>query len=162
MKEQSIEQGKYIIREDGTVYSVRSKKVLTPVKHNQGYLCVSLGANNKRLLHRLIAETLIPNPDNKPCVNHIDGNKHNNATANLEWCTYTENHLHAFRIGLRENPTGIELGTAKLSAEDVRWIRTNLEFGHKELGVCPLARRFNVSPATVRDAYYGKRYKSIV
>ena len=54
-------------------------------------------------LHRLIAETFIPNPDNLPCVNHIDGNKTNNDLHNLEWCSLLDNIRHAYKNSLMKN-----------------------------------------------------------
>ena len=56
-------------------------------------------------LHQLIAQTFIPNPENKPIVNHIDGNTLNNCVSNLEWCTQSENMQHAIRTGLINSET---------------------------------------------------------
>ena len=71
---------------------------------NSGYPTVDLWKNNKgtkHSVHRLVCIAFLDNPDNKPTVNHIDGNKENNEISNLEWNTYSENHIHAFDTGLK-------------------------------------------------------------
>ena len=80
----------YLIYPDGKVFSTKSNKFLKPNITPQGYKSVELFNNNgsKRLLiHRLVAQAFIPNPNNYPQVNHIDENPSNNAVTNLEWCT---------------------------------------------------------------------------
>ena len=59
------------------------------------------GNRHKTSVHRVIALTFIPNPLNKPQVNHIDGNKHNNLVCNLEWCTGSENMIHCYENNLQ-------------------------------------------------------------
>lgn len=73
---------------------------------SQGYQAVTLardGVNKKIRLHKLVALAFIPNPDNKPEINHKDGNKHNNCADNLEWVTPIENQRHAISSGLRDD-----------------------------------------------------------
>lgn len=105
----------YILWPDGQVFSLISNKflALTQQKYSKkqyrknrvGYIKVSL--NNKGFyIHRLLAQAFIPNPDNKPCVNHKDGNKLNNSLDNLEWVTELENQKHAFDTDLKQGVFG--------------------------------------------------------
>lgn len=88
-------EGLYRISNFGNVYSCRRKKLLHPAtSYSDGYALVLLykdGVNKMKGVHRLVAEAFIPNPNNLPIVDHIDGNKHNNHVLNLEWVTQKEN-----------------------------------------------------------------------
>ena len=79
------------------------ERILSPIMQSNGYWVVGLGFMGKRKIksiHRLVAEAFIENPDNKPQVNHIDGNKGNNNASNLEWATPSENTKHAYKTAL--------------------------------------------------------------
>lgn len=92
----------YLINKEGKVYSSKTKKFLG-IRNRGGYLAFTICVNNKRkdlFLHRALAITFIPNPENLPFINHKDGNKHNNALDNLEWCTGSQNVQHAYDTGL--------------------------------------------------------------
>ena len=93
-----------ITRKVKTFHGVRTSKgqLLKPLKTNTGYYRIDLKQNQKdkyMLIHRLVAETFIPNPNNYPVVNHIDGDITNNKSSNLEWCTQSHNIKEAFRLG---------------------------------------------------------------
>lgn len=79
------------------------ERIITQRISNKGYLTVTLsknGQSNTRQVHRLLAQAFIPNPENKATVNHVDGNKLNNSLDNLEWASYSENAIHAYKTGL--------------------------------------------------------------
>jgi hypothetical protein len=101
--------GEYHISNHGRVksYKCGKERILKPYLLGGGlpYYAYSLHIKNKRKIckvHRLVALAFIPNPDNKPQVNHKDGNKLNNHIDNLEWMTSKENHQHAWDTGLFE------------------------------------------------------------
>ena len=97
-------ESRYLVSQQGDVYSLKMKRLLKPVRTEKGYLSVELWEGYKRKvmkIHRLVAKNFIPNPRDCKEVNHIDGNKENNHVSNLEWCTRSENLKHAYRIGLR-------------------------------------------------------------
>lgn len=93
----------YSISTLGKVINNNTKKVKKPTDNysGKGYLCVDLHNNGKRkrfYVHRLVADAFIPNPENKPYINHKDGNPKNNRVENLEWCTPRENVEHASKV----------------------------------------------------------------
>lgn len=80
-------------------------KVLTPSLNRKGYAMVGLSVNGiggLKSVHRIIAGTFIPNPENKSQINHINGIKTDNRAENLEWCSQSENQIHAFSTGLNK------------------------------------------------------------
>ena len=101
-------EGRYMVSNFGRVKSMRylahdGEKIMKSVRHHTGYMIVSLGRKPRKnfLVHVLVANAFIENKDNKPYVNHIDGNKANNKTENLEWVMAKENTSHAIKTGLR-------------------------------------------------------------
>ena len=101
-------RGFYQVSNLGKIKNLKRKEVLLkPYISKQGYLNVKLidpyfKKGNNYLVHRLVAEAFIPNPENKPQVNHKDGNKLNNSVDNLEWVTSSENNQHAYNTGLNK------------------------------------------------------------
>lgn len=150
------------IKRTPTTTFLSKEKQLKPYKNCWGYMLVDMRKDGKRYLkcvHRIVAETFIPNPENKPQVNHIDGNKANNSVSNLEWCTCSENQYHGFKIGLK--PKGTLHPFSKFTEKDILYIKNNYSKDKKGFGIRSLAKQFNVCDSTIRQIITGKTYKDI-
>jgi hypothetical protein len=127
---------------------VRYLKTQSPL----GYPMFSVKVDGKRnylFVHKTLARIFIPNPDNKPEINHKDGNRKNFSLENLEWCTHQENMAHAFRTGLAPLPKtgkGEASPSAKLTDEKVKQIKELLREGVSKKAI---ADQFGVRPGTI-------------
>ena len=119
---------------------------------SKGYQKVGLYSNNKRTnlyIHRLVAKAFIDNSENKPEVNHINGIKTDNRVGNLEWCTSSENKVHAYDNGLSQPIKGEFNGKSKLSKEDVLEIRKKYNAG--SITQRELSLRYKVSQCMINN-----------
>lgn len=164
-------EGLYEVSNMGNVRSLNYRctgeiKILKLCKDKDGYMVVNLYKNKKlyrKSVHRLVAATFIPNIDNKPQVNHIDGDKTNNRVSNLEWCTNSENQHHAWATGLKkiteehkrkigEANKGKYKGENNPQSRQVRCITTDETFNCMIEG----ATKYNVDPSHISKCCKGK------
>lgn len=143
--------GRYFISSAGEVKSIYGSCKL--IKHYQarGYHKVNLRLKKRQTaqhVHRLVAFAFIPNPENKPYVNHIDGVKSNNNKENLEWCTASENNSHAYKIGLKKY-TGV-----KIAVE--RYDKTGAYIDTYD-SACSAAKKLNMEPSCITRCCKKKR-----
>lgn len=147
---QAVSLGEYVLFDDGEILS-KDKQIMIPQKDEKGYLRIRLrygdvdkyGAKTYKI-HRLVAENFIPNPDKKPQVNHINGDKTDNRVENLEWVTNTENINHAIETGLQDN-------TSSQMNELGGQIRTAIERGYV---IKDIAEKNGISEKTIRRRVY--------
>ncbi len=142
----------YFVSKCGEVYSNKQGivKLMKPYKTKCGYLRLSLNFKKLErknfLVHRLVAITYLPNPENKPFLNHKDGNKTNNSVSNLEWCTNAENVSHAYINGLMDR---------RLSKSEAMEVFLSKETYKK------LSEKFNLTQSCIHDIKKKITYKDI-
>lgn len=150
----------YEVSNIGDVRSLKFNKItiLKPNLTNKGYLHISLSDNKIKktvTVHRLVAEIFIPNPENKKCVNHINGIKTDNRVENLEWCTQKENVKHSFDLGLSLGKKGELHSCSKLTEKDVLNVRIS------KLKQNKLAEKYLVSQNLISKIKTRKLWKHI-
>lgn len=153
--------GMYKISNDGRVKSLMfdKEKILKTHLMTSGYQQLNLYKNKthkKHSIHRLVAEHFISNPNNKSEVNHMDGDKLNNHSDNLEWLTHAENFAHAY--GNIFDNKGENHGNSKLKNKEVYDIKKSLKLGrtYKEL-----SEKYNVSRTTINYIAIGRTWRHI-
>ena len=147
----------YLCNENGEIYSLLRNKILKG-RSLKGYKRVALMKDGKTidvLVHRLIAQTFLPNPENKPYINHIDGDKTNNSVSNLEWCTQKENVQHAIETGLKDD-RGTHSPRASCNEEKLKEIRSLISEGKRNEEI---AKIIGVSKDVVRYIRCNRTYK---
>lgn len=143
-------EGIYQVSTLGRVKRVKTGRILKPFKHLKGYLLINLCKNNiayTKTIHRLVAQTFIPNPENKPQVNHIDEDKTNNMVSNLEWVTAEENINH----GTRNERVG--------ESNSIPIIATNLKTGESTefYGTSECSRQLDLHQQNITSVLKGTR-----
>lgn len=136
----------YTVNQNGDVYNKHGVKLKPSVQRN-GYLIVSLSnekVKHKRfLVHRLVAQAFIPNPNGLPQVNHIDKNKQNNCVDNLEWCTPLENlnHSKVIEKASKAKLTKVKCITTGKVYNSFKEIEETLGLPHSNLVACCNGKR---------------------
>lgn len=147
-----------ISRSGGRGNVVKRKGMILRSHDSIGYRILNLsrdGKNFGRLVHRLVAEAFIPNPENKLTVNHKNGIKHDNVVDNLEWATYSENEIHAYVYLEKIGERGEKCHFHKLKESDIFKIR---ESKHSNID---LSQQFNVSRNTISRVRNGRTWNHI-
>ena len=151
----------YFVSEDGKVFRKWGYRYKELKQFINEYKCVniytgSISSRKTLKVHRMVAECYIPNPDNKPEVNHEDTNKFNNNVFNLTWSTRKENSDHAVINNLYKK--GVDKTTSKFIQSEIEYIRKNYIPKHKKYGARALSREFNVSIRTMTKIIHNISY----
>jgi len=151
----------YYISNTGRVKNPKGKQVALCENKKRGYIYVYHSNQHMRpralSAHRLLAKHFIPNPENKPQVNHIDNNRLNNKVSNLEWVTAKENTAHCINQGRKNQFRGEQCPQAVLTEEIVRSIKSEIgTMTHKKL-----AEKYKTNYSNIAHIKRGSRWSHI-
>ena len=153
-------EGLYEVSDSGDVYSHYSNKILKQNTTIKNYQSVDLWKHRVRYkkakVHRLVAEAFIPNPKNKPEVNHKDCDTSNNKVQNLEWVTASENQLYASKLGRKSQLLGINGKNNKLH-KIVEQLDLNYNILHIYFGTNEAHRTTGISQGNIASCCRGER-----
>ena len=140
---------RYSVNEYGIVKNNETGMVLTPIKNKAGYLTVCLynGVKKTVRIHRLVAQAFIPNPENKPFINHKNGIKTDNRACNLEWVTSAENNLHKCRV----------LGKKSTNEPNPKIAVRCVETGETFDSMSDASKKYKTQPIHISECCRGKR-----
>lgn len=152
-------EGKYQVSNLGRVKSLNynREKILKP-RNSNGYLRVELhkkGKGKNCLVHRLVAEAFIENPNNYPIINHKDENPSNNIVSNLEWCTYKHNNnygTHNKRVSNTRKHKGLSKGKNNPKSRKVQCVTTGRKFNY----IQEASEYYNIDRAGISKCCRGK------
>lgn len=155
----------YKVTKDGQIIGKRGKPIKGHVDRC-GYREVILSyypnLQKQVLVHRLVLSTFAPIENMELYqVNHKNGNKLDNRLENLEWCTRSENILHAYETGLEQKRCGENHHAHKLTEEDVKYIKHVYIKRHPIYGAVALSRKFNVDRTTIHDIIREKTWREV-
>lgn len=144
----------------GNIYNRFGEPILGGVDRC-GYREATINGKQKTI-HKIIADTFIPNPNGFKCINHKDGDKLNNRVENLERCTHSYNTTHAYRIELEKAVCGENHPMHKLTESDVKCIRSMYKRKSRDFGATALSHKYGVSCCTILDIVSNRTWRSIL
>lgn len=151
----------YLISNTGKVKNGEKVVALCPNKNRRNYHYVYHHQRTMRpralSVHRLVAKYFIPNPQQKPCVNHIDNNTENNNVLNLEWVTHKENTAHCIKQGRQNYKIGSACSVAKLDEKTVAEIK-NLK---GKMRYVDIAAKYNTNYSNIAHIMRGSRWSHV-
>lgn len=161
-KEIDTFDGLFSVSSIGQIKNNKTNRILKPTINPTGYYFVIVrpygrnGGCKAFRVHREVAKAFIPNEENKPTVNHIDGDKLNNSVKNLEWATHKEQVIHAHANNLTNPPKGSNCKLSRLTDEQVTEILDNPHIRNIDF-----ARRFNIDRSAISKVRSGKNWKHL-